>query len=394
MQNSPVRKNIFQKEQYLIWVLAPKIETDDLNLQYYYDFEQGIAEFSKAFTELDLHWKWQYVTLHNFKFIIDQIVIETKEQTPIIFNLCDGDEVNGAPGLSVVKYLEKKKIIYTGARETYYYLTTSKITMKRAFDKKNIASASWLPIEHPNQSTEGFCKSIGVPLIVKPAVSGGSMGLGIKNVVNDDEGVKNIVAELYKGYHGWDFTFGGLVAEKFIAGPEFTSFIVGSFDQLDKIIVYQPVERVFNNKLPEQEKFLSFDRLWDTYEDEKPLGGDEYENLYNYYSPSETITEAVKLLSIKAFCAVEGTGYGRIDIRMDKETGKLYVLEVNAQCGLSEDENYTSIGAMVRLGKHSYSYMIKDIIENAIAMERKAASSNKRKVVKKTTKHKKVSFLP
>ena len=91
---------------------------------------------------------------------------------------------------------------------------------------------------------------------------------------------------------------------------------------------------------------------------------------------------------------MEGTGYGRIDIRMDKETGKLYVLEVNAQCGLSEDENYTSIGAMVRLGKHSYSYMIKDIIENAIAMERKAASSNKRKVVKKTTKHKKVSFLP
>jgi D-alanine-D-alanine ligase len=51
---------------------------------------------------------------------------------------------------------------------------------------------------------------------------------------------------------------------------------------------------------------------------------------------------------------------------MDKETGKMYVLEVNAQCGLSEDENYTSIGAMVRLGKDKFSDMLGAIIANAL----------------------------
>jgi D-alanine-D-alanine ligase len=51
---------------------------------------------------------------------------------------------------------------------------------------------------------------------------------------------------------------------------------------------------------------------------------------------------------------------------MDKITGKMYVLEVNAQCGLSEDENHTSIGAMVRLGKEKFSDMLGAIIENAL----------------------------
>jgi D-alanine-D-alanine ligase and related ATP-grasp enzymes len=63
---------------------------------------------------------------------------------------------------------------------------------------------------------------------------------------------------------------------------------------------------------------------------------------------------------------VRGTGYGRIDIRMDKATGKMYVLEVNSQCGLSEDENHTSIGAMVRLGNEKFSDMLGAIIENAL----------------------------
>ncbi|TAL46969.1 MAG: hypothetical protein EPN92_05340, partial [Chitinophagaceae bacterium] len=197
-----------------------------------------------------------------------------------------------------------------------------------------------------------------------------SMGLGVKNVVNNDDELAAVVKELYQGYHGWDFTFGGLIAEKFIVGPEFTSFVVGSYNLPEEIIIYQPVERVFNKKLPEHEKFLSYDRLWEMYENEKPVGeanDGSYEDFYNYHKPPKELEEAICQLSRDAFCAVDGTGYSRIDIRMDKETGKLYVLEVNAQCGLSEDENYTSIGAMIRLGKHRFSHMLAAIMENALS---------------------------
>jgi D-alanine-D-alanine ligase len=62
---------------------------------------------------------------------------------------------------------------------------------------------------------------------------------------------------------------------------------------------------------------------------------------------------------------------------MDKETGKLYVLEVNAQCGLSEDEDYTSIGAILRFSGNTFTQMVAEIINDAFT--RLSASQIKRR---------------
>lgn len=367
MLHAPKHTSRLKAEPYFIWVLAPQLITEDPNLKYYYDFDANIKEFANAFDELHMPWKWQYVTLQDYKQVIDKIADSANGHIPLVFNLCDGDEVNGAPGISVIRYLEEKKLIYTGARESYYHLTTSKITMKQAFNQAGVPTALWQAITHPTQKIQGLCSTLGTPVIIKPAISGGSMGLGLKNVVSSDEEIELVIEELYKGYHGWDFTFGGLVAEKFIVGPEFTTFVTGSFHRPEQLKVYQPVERVFNEKLPDQEKFLSFDRLWDTYENEKPVGESGYENLWEYCTPDESLQKEIIAISRKAYSAVQGTGYGRIDIRMDKDTGKMYVLEVNAQCGLSEDENYTSIGAMVRLGQNRFADMLEAILEDALS---------------------------
>jgi D-alanine-D-alanine ligase len=184
--------------------------------------------------------------------------------------------------------------------------------------------------------------------------------------VSNNEELQSLVKELFTGYHGWDFTFGGLVAEQFINGPEYTVFISGSYMYPRSKRVYVPVERIFHKDLPDTEKFLSFDRLWETYEAEKAVGKNEDEDFYQYALPPSSLHKKIMDLSWKAYCAVGGTGYGRVDIRMDKETGKLYVLEVNAQCGLSEDENYTSIGAIVRLGNETYSNLILHILQDAL----------------------------
>ena len=55
----------------------------------------------------------------------------------------------------------------------------------------------------------------------------------------------------------------------------------------------------------------------------------------------------------------------------DKETGKLFVLEVNAQCGLSEDEDYTSIGAILRINNKTFAELIVDIMNDAIMRHQK-----------------------
>lgn len=364
MLSNPLHSLPSTRHPLFIWVLAPHLVTNDANIDYYYDFSQSIDEYTKVFEELNLNWKWQPVTQDNYKSVINDISASSSFQTPVVLNLCDGDEVNGTPGVSVIHYLNEKNLIYTGADALFYDNTTSKILMKELFDKAGVSHAAWQPIHHVNQSLKDIINEVGSPLIVKPAVSGGSMGLGVKNVVHTNEELDALVKELFEGYRGWDFTFGGLVAEEFINGPEYTVFISGSYHTPRNKKVYLPVERIFHEDLPDTEKFLSFDRLWETYEKEKSLG--EEEDFYQYHLPPSNLHKKIMDLSWKAYCAVSGTGYGRVDIRMDKTTGKLYVLEVNAQCGLSEDENYTSIGAIVRLSNESYSNLILHILQDAL----------------------------
>jgi len=356
--------SVFSLKPYKIWVLAPYLESADPNIQHYYDFTQSIAEYTKVFDELKADWKWQPVTMDNYKEVIRKIANSANGKNPLVLNLCDGDEVNGTPGVSVIKELEKYGLIYTGSDEYFYNITTSKIPMKKAFDKAAVSTANWRVIDGSKGSTRGICKRVGVPLLIKPAVSGGSMGVSVKNVVNSEEDLIKRVSDINKGYHGWNLLAGGLFVEQFITGPEFTTFITGSSDDSKNCIVYEPVERVFHKSLPETEKFLSFDRLWEIYDDETPMP--QNENFYEYKPVKSSLVSALKKLSLAAYKSCGGKGYARLDIRMDTETGKLYMLEVNAQCGLSEDENYTSIGAILKASKVSYTAIIVEILKDAI----------------------------
>ena len=346
-----------------IWILFPYLESEDPNLQYYYDFTQSLAEYKKIFDELGADWTWQPVTMKTYKEVIASIKKKSGRKIPLVLNLCDGDEVNGTPGVSVIHELEKSRLIYTGSDDYYYNITTSKIPMKRAFDKAGVSTAKWDIIDGSEDSVKGLCKRLGAPLIIKPAVSGGSMGVSVKNVVYSDKELLERIREIKKGYRGWNLLADGLIVEQFITGPEFTSFIVGSSTTPEECFVYPPVERIFHASLPEEEKFLSFDRLWEIYEDEKPMPGNE--NFYEYHQPEASLMKALEQLSLDAYIAVGGMGYGRLDIRMDKNTGKLYMLEVNAQCGLSEDEDYTSIGAILRYADKTFSDLIRKIILDA-----------------------------
>ena len=348
-----------------VWVLYPYLETEDPNLKHYYDFEHSLKEYTKVFNELDADWIWQPVTIHNYKEVIGSLKRKSGRKIPLVLNLCDGDEVNGAPGVSVIHELEKQKLVYTGSNAHYYNITTSKIPMKKAFDKAKVSNAKWEVIDGSKESVKGLCKKIGAPLIIKPAVSGGSMGVSVKNVVYTDTELSQRVKEIRDGYRGWNLLADGLFVEQFITGPEFTTLIVGSSTQPDKCIVYPAVERIFHESLPDEEKFLSFDRLWEIYEDEKPMPGNE--NFYNYQRPDPSLMVALEKISLDAYIAVGGTGYGRLDIRMDTATGRLYMLEVNAQCGLSEDEDYTSIGAILRYAGKSFTQLTQEIIYEAFA---------------------------
>lgn len=370
---------IIPLQKLKVWVLAPYLQTNEANIDYYYDFSQSIEEYQKAFSELNIEWKWQPVTMQNYAEIIREIIKEkdSGDFFPVVFNICDGDEINGTPGISVVKLLHRSGLVYTGSDEYFYKITTSKIPMKKAFDKAGVPNALWEAVHHQEQSVREIFQRLGNPVIIKPSVSGGSMGVGVKNVVENEEELKEQINKMFAGYRGWNLATDGLIAESYISGPEFTVLIVGSYDKPDEARIYTPVERIFHHSLPEKEKFLSFDRLWEIYEDETAMPNEG--NFYEYALPNESLIEEIKSISWDAYVACKGKGYTRVDIRMDSKTKKMYVLEVNAQCGLSEDENYTSIGAILRMSNKTFTQLVTEIINDAF-LKRVKKKSQRQKV--------------
>lgn len=354
----------FISANYKVWVLAPQFETDDPNLAHYYDFTHSIQEYTRVFAELEIEWEWVPVAQKQIRKTIAALAKKQTPKKPLILNLCDGDEVNGTPGVSVIDELARMKLIYTGADRHFYTITTSKIPMKKMFDKKGVPNAPWRIISGKPGSIRGICQRVGSPLLIKPAVSGGSMGVSVKNVVHTEEELKTRLKELEEGYRGWNLQADGLFVEKYITGPEFTTFITGSSDDLANCKVYVAVERHFHPSLPPTERFLSFDRLWEIYENETPMPGNE--NFYEYAAAPAALQKKLSALSKKAYAALGGKGYTRIDIRQDETTGKLYVLEANAQCGLSEDEDYTSIGAILKASNVSYTQVVFEILQDAL----------------------------
>jgi D-alanine-D-alanine ligase len=357
---APIALPALSNAPLLVWVLAPLVETDDADIAWYSDFSQSRAEYERAFAALGVAWRWQPVTMRDYEDVVRTIVRDSQGHEPVVFNLCDGDEVNGSPGLSVIRCLKAHGLRYTGADERFYDVTTSKIVMKEAFDRAGVPTSPWAVIPRDGAGVSEVIKRLGAPLILKPAVSAGSMGITTKSVCSSAQALRAALKRLNQGYHGWDVAGGGVFVERFVDGPEYTTFIVGSYDQRARATVYPPVERGFNPDLPATERFLSFDRLWGLYETEEPLEDDA--DLWKYRPVPRALAKRIKEISWAAYEAVGGRGYGRVDLREDKLTGEIHVLEVNAQCGISEDESYTSIGAILKFARTTFAHAVGEII--------------------------------
>ena len=100
--------------------------------------------------------------------IVDRPAGQTQTKNghqPLVLNLCDGDEVNGVPGVSVIDALQEEGLVYTGSDQHFYTITTSKIPMKRAFDKAGVSTAPWKLISGEPASLQGVCEQVGTPII-------------------------------------------------------------------------------------------------------------------------------------------------------------------------------------------------------------------------------------
>jgi D-alanine-D-alanine ligase len=149
---------------------------------------------------------------------------------------------------------------------------------------------------------EGVARQLGLPLFVKPANEGSSVGISKVKVA----------AELPAAYRAAARYDKLVLAERFVGGGEYTVAILG--DQALPVIKIEPANEFYDYEA----KYLS----------------DET----RYLCPSGLSAEreaGMQDLARQAFALIGGQGWGRVDFLAD-ENGKSYLLEANTSPGMTD----------------------------------------------------------
>lgn len=308
-----------------------------------------------------------YCTLDNYTRILNDIEYRNRHKKYIIFQLCDGTEIDGYPGISVVREIEKRNILYTGANSYFYDITTSKPQMKHEFIKHGVSTSPYTELYNID-SLYIAERDVQYPMIIKPNVSYASIGITSDSLVTDRVAAHSYLTRILADINGEGVT--EYFAERFLPNREYTVLITGNINS--GIIVYDPVERSFDRRLPSEQRLLLFDQYWRGYSldnncENYSITCDpfyEYVRVYN-----TRLSNKIKSLAKGAYLALNGNSYGRVDIRSTYETDKdgdecLYVLEVNSQPSLSFDTE-TSMGQILNLTQTDFKAFILSIIQSA-----------------------------
>ncbi|KAG0195766.1 hypothetical protein BGX28_000668, partial [Mortierella sp. GBA30] len=309
------------------------------------------------------------------------------EKDLVVFQLCDGTELDGYPGVSIVQELEKRKIPFTGSDSAFYIISSSKPILKRELQKADVPTSSFKEFRTPPQlaDLEDIIQEIGFPMIVKPSVSYASLNISTASVVHtpeqlleqinvslsaskpagklNDKETETISHTLHNKLltvvqkAEIDIENPTVFVEKFLAGHEFTALVVG--DREWGVKVYPVAERMFDPKLGKFERLLSFDQYWDGYDLE---GGHTTEEFCKYQIANSDWQEQLQQVAKDAYLALDGTGYGRVDIRtVEMDKCEPVVLEVNANCGLSFEKDSSSMANILIMSKVAPSGFVRDL---------------------------------
>ncbi|KAI3651624.1 hypothetical protein MP228_002927 [Amoeboaphelidium protococcarum] len=312
------------------------------------------------------------VSLDNYESVISSIHQKFLNNLSdvVFFNLCDGCETDGYPGIGLVKLMDKLQIPYTGSSPQFYDITTSKPRLKAELMKHNVPTSVYLEVtESTTEQDIETAFDSKYPLIVKPSVSYASLSITDHSVVhNARDALKQAQAVRKQCLTEDSLSDSGLVfIERFLDGKEYTSLIIGDNESGYK--VFDVAERVFDPKLGRYQRILAFDRYWDGYDLEGNVPANP-QSVYWYALAQSSVQQYLKQLTVDSYKALGGSGYARVDIRTSslEADQDAYVLEVNANCGVSFNVNeFTStVGEILRMSKESVPQFANDLISLAL----------------------------
>ena len=196
--------------------------------------------------------------------------------------------------------LECLKLPYTGSKVKASAISMDKLMTKRVWLSGGLPTPDYAQVTAQTRAAE-LIATLGLPLIIKPAEGGSS--LGMSKVTDADQLEAACVAATQWG--------GAVIAERWIQGSEYTVAILDQ-NPLPAIALKTPRD-FYDYQAKYQESTTQY---------QCPCG----------LSPEDE--QALQQLCLRAFNSVGCAGWGRVDVMRDQQ-GQFWLLEVNTIPGMT-----------------------------------------------------------
>jgi len=253
----------------------------------------------------DAHWQVECLSKST---AVEQVARRIREGFDLFFNLCDGAADQDIPGIEVVRTLEEHGVAFTGATSGFY--EPSREAMKRACRAEGIDTPDHV-LARCEADVERAAGVLRFPLFVKHYSSYSSVDLSRRSRVASPAGLRRQARKIMRRH-------GAALIEEFIEGTECTVLVAENPDDPLRPKTYTPIQYRF----PDGESFKHSDLKWV-----------DYRKMSAFPVGDPVLASRLRDVSARFFVALEGTSFGRCDLRVDRR-GTPFMLEINPNCGV------------------------------------------------------------
>jgi D-alanine-D-alanine ligase len=256
-----------------------------------------------------------------------------------VFNLCESIAAVSRYEALVAGTLELTGVPFTGARPDVIALCHRKPVCNALLASRGLPVPRWI-VPNGHRVPADF----PLPAIVKPAAEDASVGIDQASVVTTRRALAMRVARLSEDHDE-------VLVQQYVPGRELAVGFVGRRAL--------PLSEIDFSTMPEGTwPILSFSAKWAVGSAED-LGS----RPVCPAAVSKTVAERLSAVAREAWTAVGGSGYGRVDLRLD-EMGQPWILEVNPNPDIADD---AGLSRMAKAAGWSYEDLILRIVDAALS---------------------------
>jgi D-alanine-D-alanine ligase len=271
-----------------------------------------------------------------------------RARVDFIFNLCEGIDGVAALEPPAISLLELLGIPYSGSSSWTTSLCLRKHVVNAALERAGLPVPKFAVVRRG-----GAIPSVGFPAICKPAAEDASVGVEQRSVVRTTRQLADRVGAMLEA---WD----EVLVQRYVEGREVNVGILGE--------AVLPISEIdFGNMPKGMWRIVTYRSKWETGSDED-LGSAPR---CPARLPAGLATQ-LRRVAGAAWRTVGGSGYGRIDMRID-ERGRPWILEINANPDLSPD---AGLARMARVAGIDYGALVRRICELGLQCARETVATD------------------